>query len=74
MKEYVDYTKCSMYNMLDLTMNGDKNTGWGGMVDLKDKIGNISSLLDSASTQVGTYFTNDEWLINDMTVMKNINL
>lgn len=74
MKEYVDYTKCSMYNMLDLTMNGDKNTGWGGMVDLKDKVGNISSLLDSAATQVSTYFTNDEWLINDMTVMKNINL
>lgn len=31
MKTYVDYTKCSLYNMLDLTLNGDTNTGWGGM-------------------------------------------
>lgn len=59
MKIYVDYSKCSLYNLLDLTLNGDSNTGWGGMIDLKYKIGNISSLLDSAATQVGTYFTND---------------
>ena len=55
-------------------MNGDVDNGWGGFVELKNKIGNISSLLDSASTQVSTYLSNDEWLVNDMVVMKNKNI
>ena len=74
MKSYLTYTKCSMYYLLDISMNGDVDNGWGGFVELKNKIGNISSLLDSASTQVSTYISNDEWLVNDMTVMKNKNV
>ena len=74
MKDYIDYSRCSIYNMLDLTLNGDTNTGWGGMRDLKDKIGKISAALDPAKSKISTYFTNDEWLVNDMTVMKNLNL
>lgn len=74
MKTYVEYTKCSIYYTLDISLNGDVDNGWGGFVELKNKIGNISSLLDSASTQVGTYLSNDEWLVNDMTIMKNKNI
>lgn len=45
--------------MLDTTINGNANSSWGGMTNLKYKIGNISSLLDSAGTQVSTYFANE---------------
>ena len=59
MKLYLEYTKCSLYNLLDISINGDLDNGWGGFQDLKFKIGNISSLLDSAATQVTTYVSGD---------------
>ena len=62
-----------MYSALDNSLNGDTDNGWGGFVELKYKIGNISSLLDSTTTQISTYFTNDDWLVDDMTVMKKKN-
>lgn len=55
-------------------MNGDTDNGWGGFLSLKNKIGNISSLLDSASTQVTTYISGDDWLVNNIAVMKNKNV
>lgn len=73
MRNYINYTKCSIYSTLDNTLNGDTDNGWGGLQELKFKIGNISSLLDSATTQISTYFTNDDWLVDDMTVMKKSN-
>lgn len=30
MKNYIDYTKCSIYSTLDNTINGDEDNGWGG--------------------------------------------
>ena len=30
-------------------------------------------MLDSTVTQISTYFTNDDWLVDDMTVMKKQN-
>ena len=74
MKSYISYTKCSMYYLLDISLNGDLDNGWGGFVSLKNNIGNISSLLDSASTQVNTYLSNDEWLVDDINAMKAANL
>ena len=70
MRNYINYTKCSMYSALDNSLNGDTDNGWGGFTELQFKIGNISSLLDSTATQISTYFTNDNWLVDDMTVMK----
>ncbi len=60
--------------MLDVAVYGDLDNGWGGFQDLKFKIGNISSLLDSAATQVSTYITGDDWLVNQMFDMKNKNV
>lgn len=37
-------------------------------------MGNISSFLNSASTQIGTYLPGDDWLVDDMTIMKKTNL
>lgn len=74
MKKYIEYTKCSLYYSMDIAMNGDTDNGWGGFLSLKYKIGNISSLLDSASSQVTTYISGDDWLINNVVVMKNKNM
>lgn len=75
MKVYIEYTKCAMYNLIDVGLNGELDRGWGGFQSLRDKIGNISSLLDSAGTQIGTYFNaNDENLLSTMLQMKNKNI
>lgn len=74
MKSYLQYTKCSIYNLLDVSMYGDTANGWGGFQDLKYKIGNISSLLDSAATQVSTYVSGDTWLVDNILDMKNKNI
>jgi hypothetical protein len=74
MKSYLSYTKCTIYNLIDIGINGDINKGWGGFLDLKYKIGNITSLLDSTGTQVSTYITGNSWLIDNMFVMKNKNI
>lgn len=36
-------------------------------------LGNISSLISSTSTQIGLYFTGDDWLLDQMTLMKSKN-
>jgi hypothetical protein len=60
--------------MLDTTISGDSANNWGGFTQLKNQIGNISSLLSSAATQISTYLPGDRWLIDDMTIMKKANL
>jgi len=76
----MQYSKCSLYNGLDITLNGDFNKNWGGFSTLKNQVGNISSLLTTASGEVNTYFkgadglSNDNWLVDDMTAMLQANL
>jgi AcrR family transcriptional regulator len=41
--------------------------------ELKNNVGNISSLMSSTMTQIGLYFTGDDWLSDDMSVMKTKN-
>jgi len=36
-------------------------------------LGNISSLISSTNTQIGLYFTGDDWLTNQMIMMKSKN-
>ena len=74
MKNYISYTKCSIFNFLDVAVNGSSTGNWAGFNELKYKIGNISSLLDSANTQVGTYISGDTWLISNVVAMKNKNI
>lgn len=73
-KNDIENTKCSIFTMLDTTINGDSANNWGGFTQLKNQIGNISSLLSSAATQISTYLPGDRWLIDDMTIMKKANL
>jgi hypothetical protein len=40
---------------------------------LSNNLGNISSLISSTLTQIGLYFTGDQWLIDEMTSMKTKN-
>ena len=40
---------------------------------LNNNLGNISSLISSTTTQMGLYFTGDDWLQDDMTRMKTKN-
>jgi hypothetical protein len=70
----MEKTKCSMYVSLDTALNGVSNSAWGGLTALQNSIGNISSLISSTNTQIGLYFTGDDWLKNDMIVMRATNL
>ena len=61
-----------MYTTLDVTSNGDQSKNWGGFNQLKNQVGNISSLLTTASNQINTNFrgadglSNDDWIVDDM--------
>lgn len=48
-KQQMEYTQCSIYNLLDITKNGEQTKNWGGFAQLKNQVGNISSLLLTAS-------------------------
>lgn len=76
LKTQADYTKCGIYRTLDDSVNGDSVSGWGGITNLKNQLGNISSSLDSAVTSINTYFTNNDWLVTDLSnqQLTNINL
>lgn len=49
LKKQMELAKCSLFNTLDITKNGDQAKNWGGFAQLKNQVGNISSLLTTAS-------------------------
>ena len=59
-------TKCSLYVVLDTAIYGDTNSGWGGFTALKDKISNISALLNSTSTTISNFFSDNGWIVSDI--------
>lgn len=73
MQSDISNTKCSMYHSLDVAINGDQSNGWGGFAQLQNQIGNISSLLSSASSQVTSNLANNGWLISGMALMRQLN-
>lgn len=79
-RQQLEFTKCSLYTTLDVTSNGDQSKNWGGFNQLKNQVGNISSLLTTASNQINTNFrgadglSNDDWIVDDMQSMKQQNL
>jgi hypothetical protein len=54
LQEDITNTKCGLYLALDVAVNGDQTNNWGGFTQIKDQIGNVSSLLSTASTAVST--------------------
>jgi hypothetical protein len=73
MKDDITYSKCSLYIVLNTALNGDQTRNWGGFTQLKDHVGNISTLLSTASTQFTSTLDGNDWLYNDMQVLKQIN-
>jgi hypothetical protein len=45
LKKNVELAKCSLYIVLDATLNGEKDTGWGGFNNLYTKIQNVTQYL-----------------------------
>jgi hypothetical protein len=63
---------CSIYLTMDTVLNGDGT--WGGFVNLRDTVGNITNLLSAAVTQIQIYFPGDSWLVDSMQAMQTANL
>ena len=59
-------TKCSLYYSLDVALNGDSNSGWGGFLQISSQVGNLSSQLVTASTAVNAQLAGSDWLLTDM--------
>jgi len=66
-------TKCSIYYTLDLAINGDQSNNWGGFSQLQSQIGNVSSLLSTASTSISTNLAGNDWLITSMASLNQMN-
>ena len=73
LKKNMDYTKCSIFVTVDTALYGGGKDGWTGFTALKDNVGNVSALISSTMTQIGLYFTGDDWLTDTMTIMKTKN-
>lgn len=76
LKTYITYTKCGLYTSLDVAINGDQANGWGGFSQLTSQIGNLSTLLSTASTAATANLSNNGWLVSSMAALQeqNINL
>lgn len=72
MKDSLSMTSCSIYLGIDVALNGDGT--WGGMVNLRNQVGNITNLLSAAVTQINIYFPGDSWLVDSMKTMQTNNL
>ena len=48
-----------MFVTVDTALYGSDKNGWKGFKELKNNVGNISSLISSTMTQIGLYFTGD---------------
>lgn len=66
-------TRCSLYYSLDIALNGDSNTGWGGFLQISSQVGNISSQLITASTAVNAQLSGSDWLLTDMETLRQTN-
>lgn len=74
LKDYITNTKCGLYTALDVAVNGDQTNGWGGFTQLANQIGNVSTLLSTASTAASTNLANNAWLITNMAALKEQNI
>jgi hypothetical protein len=71
-REQATLSSCSFYLALDTVINGDGT--WGGIINLRDTVGNITNLLSAAGTQIQIYFPGDSWLMDSMQAMQTANL
>ena len=72
LKQHSKMASCSIYLSLDTVLNGDDE--WGGFVNLRNTVGNITNLLSAAVTQIQIYFPGDGWLVDTMQTMQTNNL
>ena len=72
LKQHSKMASCSIYLSLDTVLNGDDE--WGGFVNLRNTVGNITNLLSAAVTQIQIYFPGDGWLVDTMQIMQTKNL
>ncbi|CAM6002166.1 unnamed protein product [Sphagnum balticum] len=73
MSNDITMTKCSIYYSLDVAINGDTANNWGGFGQMQMQIGNISTLLSSASNLVNSQLTGNDWLITGMAALRQAN-
>lgn len=74
MQSDISNTKCALYTSLDVGINGDQTNKWGGFQQLQNQIGNISTLLNTASSQINSNLAGNDWLLNGMQTLKTMNL
>jgi hypothetical protein len=70
----IKMTKCALYYSIDVAVNGDLENGWGGFALLANQIGNMSSQLSTASTAASANISNSDWLLSDLTALKQANI
>lgn len=73
LQESTGNTKCGIYTILDIALNGD-GVSWGGFSTIASLLDGISSALSSTQTKINTYFGDNTWLTNDTLSMQNKNM
>jgi hypothetical protein len=65
--------KCSMFNALDVTINGDVNSNWGGFSQVSSQSSNVSSLLAGASASITFTFGGTDTLTTHLAAFRQQN-
>lgn len=74
LQQNLKMTKCALYYTVDVAINGDLLNKWGGFQQLSSQIGNISTQLGTASTAASANLSNSNWLVSDLTALRQANI
>jgi hypothetical protein len=66
--------KCGMSYGIDVAVNGDQSSGWGGFGQLQGQISNVTALLTSAAAAVNSTLTGGDWILSSLQTIQNMNL
>jgi hypothetical protein len=58
--------KCGLNYGLDIAVNGDQSSNWGGFGQIQNQISNVTSLLISAAAAVNSTLVGSSWILNTL--------
>lgn len=54
--------KCALFYSLDVALNGDSVSKWGGFGQIQSQVGNITALLNSTAIAINSTLVGNEWI------------
>ena len=66
LQEDLKMIKCGLYYGLDVAVNGDQTSNWGGFGQIQNQISNVTALLNSSAAAVNSTLLGNSWILNSL--------